>query len=234
VASLSPVGYLSTWNVGNNSDAYNWVVQYLGPAGKNWIIAAWAVVLSQTITAWYMGPEDDTEDQVGQSDCDNSKNRKLLGAFLCLLTIPSFFSDPLPLPIYEVDKTSPVTVGCVIPPYQRYKKHHPSLGEYITESNILRSLGAKIILWPEGAVVFNSPKEREDAFIKIRDKITGPYVGVSFEETVGDPSDPAGRTAMSRTGIALISQHSNDTHLMYYKRNLVPCELKTIFPPLLI
>jgi hypothetical protein len=95
-------------------------------------------------------------------------------------------------------------------------------------------LGAKIILWPEGAVVFNSPKEREDAFIKIRDKITGPYVGVSFEETVGDPSDPAGRTAMSRTGIALISQHSNDTHLMYYKRNLVPCELKTIFPPLLI
>jgi hypothetical protein len=227
VSYLSPVGYLSTWNVADNADAYNWVVHYFGPAGKNWIIGAWAVVLSQTITAWYMGytgRKDDPDDEVDQSNDINSRNRKLLGAFLCFLTIPSFFIDPLPLPIYEIDKASPVTVGCVIPPYQQYKKHRPALEEYITESNKLRSLGAKIILWPEGAVVFNNPKEKEHAFHAIRKKITGPYVGVSFEETISDPSDPAGQAAMSRTGIAVISQHSDEPHLIYYKRNLVPCK----------
>jgi len=226
VSYISPVGYLSTWNVGDNADAYNWVVHYLGPAGKNWIIGAWAVFLSQTITSWFMGHVYDVDDEleVVQSNDVNSGNRKFLGAFLCLLTIPSFLIDPLPLPIYEIDKASPVTVGCVIPPYRQYKKHHPSLTEYITESNKLRSLGAKIILWPEGAVVFNNPKEKEDAFSAIRKKITGPYVGVSFEETISDPNDPAGQTALSRTGIAVISQHSDEPHLIYHKRNLVPCE----------
>jgi len=226
VSYISPVGYLSTWNVGDNADAYNWVIHYLGPAGKNWIIGAWAVFLSQTIAAWFMGHGFEVNDEleVVQSNDINSRNRKFLGAFLFLLTIPSFLVDPLPLPIYEIDKASPVTVGCVIPPYRQYKKHHPSLEEYITESNKLRSLGAKIILWPEGAVVFNNPKEKEDAFSAIRKKITGPYVGVSFEETINDPNDPAGQAAISRTGIAVISQHSNEPHLIYHKRNLVPCE----------
>ena len=226
VSSLSPVGYLSTWNVGDNTDAYNWIFQYLGPAGKTWLIASWATVLSQTITAWYMGMghEDDLDDGVKQSNLNNSRNRKILGIFLCLLTIPSFFFNPLPLPIFEIDEATPVTVACVIPPYQRYKTHRPSLEEYIAESDKLRSLGAKILLWPEGAVVFNTLKEKEDAFNAIRKRITGPYVGVSFEETIGDPNDPTGRTAISRTGIAIISHRFNESHMVYYKRNLVPCE----------
>ena len=235
VSYVSPVGYLSTWNVGDNADAYNWLVRCLGPAGKNWIIGAWAVVLSQTCTAWYMDNRNDPDDEISQSDGIDSRNRKFLGTFLCLLTIPSFLVDPLPLPIYEIDRASPVTVGCVIPPYQQYKKHHPALEEYIIESNKLRSLGAKIILWPEGAVVFNSPKEKEDAFNAIRKKITGPYVGVSFEETISDPNDPAGRAALSRTGIAVISQHSDQPHLIYHKRNLVPCERSLVsFSPLVL
>lgn len=221
---VSPFGYLSTWNVGDNADAYNWIVHYLGPTGKNWIIGAWAIVLSQTITAWYMAHKDDLEDGANSSDGDNSKNRTLLGAFLIFLALPSFYIDPLPLPISEVDKTTPVTVGCAIPTYKQYKRHHPTLEDYITESNKLRSLGAKIILWPEGAVEFRNPKEKGDAFNAVREKVTGPYIGISFEETISNPSDPDGQAAMSRTGIAVISQHSDEPYLIYYKRNLVPCK----------
>jgi len=220
-AYFSPFGYLSTWKIADNADAYNWIVPYVGPTSKDWIVGAWAVILSQTVTSWFMGHQDDPE---AESYNKTSKTRKLLAVFLILLTLPSFIIDRLPLPIFEIEKATPLTVGCVIPPYQRYKHHVPSLDDYIAESAKLRAVGAKIILWPEGAVVFKSTEEKNEAFKRIRSKVPGPYVGVAFEETVGDPSDPVGKAALSRTGLAVISQYSEEPHLVYYKQHLVPSE----------
>ena len=213
IAHFSPFGYLSTWKIADNADAYNWIVPYVGPTSKDWILGAWAVILSQTVTSWFMG----------QSYNHTSNTRKLLAISLILLTLPSFFIDRLPLPIFEIEKATPLTVGCVIPPYQRYKHHVPSLDDYIAESAKLRAVGARVILWPEGAVVFRSENEKSEAFKKVRDKIPGPYVGVAFEETVGDPI-PDGKKSLSRTGLAIVSQYSEEPHLVYYKRNLVPSE----------
>jgi len=214
IARFSPFGYLSTWKIADNADAYNWIVPYVGPTSKDWIVGAWAVILSQTATSWFMG----------QPYNNTSNTRKLLAIFLIFLTLPSFFIDYLPLPNFEIEKATALTVGCVIPPYQRYKHHVPSLDDYIAESEKLRAKGARIILWPEGAVVFKSAGQKSEAFKMVRDKIPGPYVGVAFEETVGDPDDPNGKKSLSRTGLAIISRYSEEPHLVYYKRNLVPSE----------
>ncbi|KAF9527752.1 hypothetical protein CPB83DRAFT_814927 [Crepidotus variabilis] len=227
---ISPVGHLSTWGVANNADSYNWLIPYLGPASKDWVIGAWAVVLSQTLTHWYMGFEE--PDQIpnltlparsnNPVDHSMSATRKLLALVLVLLTVPSFSSSPLPLPISQIEAATPITVGCVNPPYQQHKHHNPTLDDYISETNKLRNWGGRILLWPEGAVVFNTPKEKEDAFTKIREQVTGPYVGVSFEETISDPADPSGRKSVTRAGLAVISKYLDEPHLIYYKRHLVP------------
>lgn len=64
------------------------------------------------------------------------------------------------------------------------------------------------------------------AFKLVRGKVTGPFVGVSFEETMDDPNDPTGKRSVSRTGVAVISKYSEEPHLVYYKRHLVPCKLQ--------
>ena len=230
VSYISPVGHLSTWSPASNIDAYSWITPFLGPVVKDWIIGAWAVVISQTITSWYMGPRDSEEDldllspqpQRKQLLPENTSARKLLALILVALAAPSFYFSGLPLPVSEIDTVTPLTVGCVIPPYQRYKHHTSSLDDYIEESK--KMTATKVLLWPEGAVVFHTEEEKQAAFKRVREDVRGPYVGVSFEETITDPDDPSGRKGLTRTGLALISQNLDEPHFVYYKRNLVPGE----------
>lgn len=227
VSYINPVGHLATWSVANNADVYNWITPILGPAGKDWIIAAWAVVLSETLTQWFMEPRDGEyapllSTSPTQPNRSNEKATKLLGLFLTILLIPSGIAPSnLPLPVSDIDAYTPISVGCVLPSFQRYQKHVLGLDDYIQESNKIRSM-ARVILWPEGAVTFDSAEARELAFAEIRKRIEGVYVGVSFEETVNDPADPTGRKHITRTGIAVVSQYSDETHHIYYKRHLVP------------
>ena len=226
IAYISPVGRLSTWSAADNLDAYNWIVPIAGPASKDWIIGAWAVVMSQFIAAWYMGrPDEDLLLQV-----DNQPRRQQFGLHfqvgclaicLSLATIPSFFIPPFPLPVSNISVSTPLTVGCILPSFQRYKHHVLTLDDYIDESKKIQS-SARVILWPEGAVVFNNASERDEGLQLVREQITGSHTGVSFEETIDDPRDLTGRTSIRRTGIAMVSKYS-EPHI-YYKRNLVPCE----------
>lgn len=226
ISYISPVGHLSTWSVADNADAYGWIAPYLGPAAKDWIVGAWAIVVSQTVGRWYIGSEDedllDVHANQRNARHNNSAGTKVIAFFLVFLTIPSFIFPNLPLPISAIDKSTPLTVGCVLPTFQRYNNHVLTLDDYIRESDKLRSFGARIILWPEGAVVFHSDTERQDAFKEITERITGPYIGVSFEETIGDPADPTGRKSSTRTGLAILSHRSAEPHQIYYKRHLVP------------
>ena len=226
ISYISPVGHLSTWSVADNTDAYGWIAPLLGPTGKDWITGAWAIVVSQAIGRWYIGPEDDEDlldvHTTQRNAHNNSTITSALALFLVFLTIPSFIFPSLPLPISAIDKSTPLTVGCALPTYQRYNNHVLTLDDYIRESDKIRSFGAKIILWPEGAVVFHSTTERQDAFREITQRIRGPYVGVSFEETISDPADPTGRKSLTRTGLAILSHNSAEPHQIYYKRHLVP------------
>ncbi|KAF9477524.1 hypothetical protein BDN70DRAFT_934153 [Pholiota conissans] len=225
VSHINPVGYLATWSIAKNTDVYNWITPYVGPAGKDWVVAAWAIVVSETLTQWFMEPQDGEYGPLLSSAprilC-NSKSTKILGILLTILFVPSIIQPNLPPLVSNIDTRTPLSVGCVLPSYQTYKKHVLSFDDYFTETKKLASM-ARVILWPEGAVTFNSVQERDHAFASIRTNLQHKiYIGVSFEETVSDPVDPTGRTSMTRTGLAVISAASSTPHLVYYKRHLVP------------
>ncbi|PPQ65786.1 hypothetical protein CVT24_012003 [Panaeolus cyanescens] len=225
MAYLSPVGYLSTWSVVNVPDAYRWLIPIFGPSIKDWIAAAWAVVVADMLASWYMGKQHNAIIDVDEDEQSNSNPvNRLLGLMLISLTIPSFFFyNPLPQSssLDAVEFSTPVSVGCVNPAFRSSKHHIPTIDDFIHEIRTLQAQ-AKVLLLPEGAIRFDSPADRDVGLAKIRDVLTGAYVGVSFEETFPDPSDERGVKSLKRTGVAVISQYSEEPHLVYYKRHLVP------------
>ena len=224
ISYTSPVGRLSTWSVADHLDVYSWIVPVAGPASKDWIIGAWAVVMSQFIGAWYMGRPDKGSLLDDKPKCQQFEEFHfqvgILALCLSFATIPSFLIPQFPLLVSDINVSTALTVGCVLPPFQRYKHHVLTLDDFIEESKKIQNL-AKVILWPEGAVVFNNASERDEGLQLVR-KILTSYTGVSFEETINDPGDLTGKTSIRRTGIAMVSQNS-EPHI-YYKRHRVPCE----------
>ncbi|KAL0951457.1 hypothetical protein HGRIS_008146 [Hohenbuehelia grisea] len=221
-AHISPIGRLSIWSPTNGTYYYSWLLQWTGPMGVDWVVAAWAGVIAHAVSAWYMAepqqilvdadiPSDDEEQDLPVS--------VWLTGLLVALALPPFFLTPTPLP-YESPSTTPLQVGCILPSYHRYKDRRHDLSAFIDESK--RHNGANILLWPEGAVTFRDAAEREAAFDQVREEVHGPIVGVSFEERFNDMNDPSGRTSRRRTGLALITHDNATTHLVYYKRYLVP------------
>jgi len=133
--------------------------------------------------------------------------------------VPSFFGPYLPLPI-TVEDATPLGVGCVLPQIHKSKGEVrlPGFSDYLHETRVLQN-SAKILLWPEGAVSFDSVKERNDKFEEIEKLLSiGTFVGVSFEETVNVSS----HSEHKRIGLALLSNSTSSPHFMYFKRHLVP------------
>jgi hypothetical protein len=228
VSYVSPLGRLSTWSPAEGMDLYGWTVPLVGFAGSDWIVAAWAVVCSQAVGVWFIGSEDTDEEPLiqhpgnepGQSRLlSHTSSIFLLAALLVTMTTPSFVLNNIPLAVVSSD-TTPLSVGCILPPYHRYKHHSLTLDDYLKESKTLSS-SAKLLLWPEGAVTFNSEAEKEEGLAKVRKEITGPHVAVSFEETFAAPGASLGKSS-KRTGLAIVSNSSASSHLEYYKRHLVP------------
>ncbi|KAG6867915.1 hypothetical protein C0993_009545 [Termitomyces sp. T159_Od127] len=226
VSSVSPIGRLSAWSPTEGGGYYSWMAPFFGPVGSDWIVAAWAVVLSQAIGTWYMG-EDEEEEGIATTapasiQTSHSSQRKsflLLTVILLVLAIPSLLLSNFPLAVVAGPEITPLSVGCVLPPYRRYKHHTLTLNDYIEESKKLTS-SARFLLWPEGAVTFNSENELAEGLAKVRNVTTGSVVGVSFVEDFGDPN--SGTSGSRRTGVALVSQESASPELVYYKRHLVP------------
>ncbi|ESK98096.1 apolipoprotein n-acyltransferase [Moniliophthora roreri MCA 2997] len=233
MAYCSPVGYLTSWTPVVGTESYDWLVPLLGPAVKNWLVAAWAVVGSQALEHWMMEWESPEEAPLipahdmgssGLSKKDTHNHYRGSNAFIFILVAlaapPFLLGGDLPLPVISPD-TTPLSVGCVLPSYRRYKHTNLNLDDYIEETKKLASQ-ADILLWPEGAVSFQGEDERDAAFDKIRSKVPGAHVGVSFEETYPDPHNPTGKSGLKRNGMAIISKADSKPHLIYYKRHLVP------------
>ncbi|KAG6911589.1 hypothetical protein DXG01_011892 [Tephrocybe rancida] len=231
VSFVSPVGRLSAWSPsdGGLGGFYGWMMPYVGPVGNDWVVAAWAVVLSEAVGAWYIGEgEDETPLIAHTAPATGQTSRKLtrksssllFTALLVILAVPSLLLSNFPLSVVVGPQLTPLSVGCVLPPYRRYQHHTLTLQDYIKESARLTST-AKFLLWPEGAVTFNSEIELTEGLAQVRKVVpTGSVVGVSFEENFGDPT--SGISGSRRTGIALVTNTSDSPEPVYYKRHLVP------------
>lgn len=215
---ISPVGRLLNWWPVPVPSSYGWMLSLTGPAGIDWIVAAWAVVCSELVAQWLMGfSEYGPLDTHGNQSLLSSRSKGLLSlaTILLALTFPSSVFHISP-PRGDTTAHTPLTVGCALP--NPLDGRHPNLKDFISETATMNA--ANVILWPESAVVFNSEREREDAFAKIRHLNFSSLIGVAFDEYVaGDP-------AHTRNGFALVhkDQKPGDEVIQYYKRNLVPCE----------
>ena len=250
IAYLSPLGMLSTWNPVEGTSAYNWMLPMFGPQSLNWVAAAWAVVISETLMSLYMGSEfqdfdlliptttesggNDHQNMAIGSSGDHNVARGnfstrdaiiLLAVFLVLLTVPSSFINSLPVPLGDVSIATPLTVGCALPTVDEYHVPNFSFNHYLNETKRLDST-ANFILWPESAVHFESEADRNHHLDKIREQIHHAFVGVSFDEILVDTENHHG---IKRNGIAIVSNKSDTPHLVYYKRHLVPSKLKYLF-----
>ena len=219
----SPVGRLLNWSPTLASHPYNWLTPTLGPAALDWLVAAWASLVSEFVALWLMSFEEYDSLDLPNKSCISRTGRSLLclGTLLLALTIPSFTLNNLPHRADLYTQATSLKVGCVLP--YPLDGSHPTLDDFVAETAKMTS--AKILLWPESSVVFHSQIEREAAFEKIRKRSNGAFVGVTFEQYVeGDKAPSSG--SRTRNGLAIIHrwQKPGEEVIQYYKRQLVPCE----------
>jgi hypothetical protein len=220
VSRISPLGRLTTWHPLSGVESYQWTQRFFGFSGIDWIVAACASVSAGVIEN-AIGTDEtytalvDVHPNFGQRPTSSISKRLVpLTGFLLALTAPSFFSNSLPLPPFS-STTTPLRVACILP--------HPSeksqLERYLVESAIYSSR-AKILLWPEGAVVFETKSEMEDALEKVQltASVYKVWIGVSFQERVSGSTTQ--RDGMHRNGLVLVGPSGPE--MTYYKRNLVP------------
>lgn len=246
VEYLSPIGQLTTWSPVVELGGYAWLRPYGGQVAINWVVAAWAVVLADAAGAWMMGsdgyqhlaPENPSlisfeDDHIPvataptHADPPSQKARPtlVLAGLLLALAAPSYFIASMPPPVSAADVT-PFGVACALPYPQRngLLTHPPTLEDYVAESKTLQSV-AKVILWPESAVHFDSVEERMAAFHSISRQINnGSYYAIGFEERIhSDSADDVWKIGMRRNGLVLLGWEG--VVYEYYKRHLVPSEL---------
>lgn len=237
ISVLTSVGRLFTWSPVTGLGPYTWVSSYLGPWGIDFIVATWSVILAEVVAiplsqraflvedpedptpAERMIPYTDNPDEPTPRDHSTLYHKSVITVFLLALALPGSWA-PTPLPTYTTT-TTPFSLGCVLPQTHLPHKtpHSPTIEDYIAETKKMTS--TKLVLWPEGALKFDTEAERNETFKKIADKVLkqhqGLHVGFGFEENTPESWN---KRASRRNGFALLS--GNDTVLQYYKRNLVP------------
>ena len=242
VSSMSPVGRLGAWSPLLSVGGYSWTLPYFGGVGLDWILAAWAEIVGTIFTVFLWGGdssdfqplEDETQNLLYSSNGDQSNGLQqpnqsrpsrtntsftfpILFAIVCAASIPSFSTDVLPLPISS-DDTVPLGLACALP---TITSETQPISFYLDESLRLAPL-AKIVLWPEGAVGFDSLQDRNDKLEEVRKAAArnGIFIGVSFTEPVPEPMDGNDARRKMRNGMVLVN--AKGTVYEYYKRNLVP------------
>jgi len=182
--SLSPVGRLLAVTPADGYSAYAWTLPFIGVSAIDWIVAAWAVVLSQSLFASHL-PDvpyaDDSDDDEPATPTNGRKHVPTLAALLIALAMPSFFHRP----VFDHDSADNATllpVACILPP----PSESLPLIRYIEESKRYMS-NAKLLVWPEAAVTVNSAEEKEELFTKVRDLLDNQkqtWIAVSYLERV--------------------------------------------------
>ena len=159
-----------------------------------------------------------------------------LTVFALVLALPSFFLPPgttgasLPL-LSDAFSASPhsinLALACVLPTQPNLdspKVPTNSFESYLAESNRYSSR-ATVLLWPEGAVRFETRNEREERFIMVQTLAQQHeiWIGVGFEDKDPDSSGGDPTRGKWRNGLVIIGP--NGIELEYYKNHLVPSKL---------
>lgn len=237
ITAESPIGRLGIWAPLAGDGAYAWTRPYLGELGIDWVIGAWTEVLSSFVT-WHLigGPAQRDEEELQNGDSHNLTEQdpllpaatrqtsgsiwtkyqiSILAGTLIGLSLPASFINTLPTPLYD-DNLRQIGVACVLPkPNNAINPFDLFIRETLTVTN-----RAHVVLWPEGAVYFDSEADREQKLEWVRKNAThnGATIGVSFTEPI--PGNDSKNKGKRRNGIAVINK---DGVLMeYYKRHLVP------------
>lgn len=232
-ALFSPIGYLATWTPVLGDGAYRWLRPFLGSGGIDWVVGAWAVVLSELIGMWIMGPggtlsasgegerllitvnEDEVLDNVNWEGPRRPLRLFFIFCTLCIAALPSYFIRSLPIPVNS-ETTARLTVACALP-FAPDISSKPTLDDMKYETRVLVGL-AKVVLWPEGSVRFNSTEEKEETIEHVKKYAAKSLVGMSFEEYTNE----TGQEGKLRNGFMLLDRAG--IIFEYYKRHLVPCE----------
>jgi hypothetical protein len=246
---LTPVGRLLTWSPVIGLGPYTWISAYLGPWGVDFVVAAWSVALTEAVAVPLSqralsieDPEDPrnvahvtpyTDDPEAPVARDSSPlfHKSAFTLSLLILVIPSFWTPVIPIPTHTTT-TTPFSLGCVLPKTHLPNRtpHPPTLDDYISETKKMSS-SAKLVLWPEGTLKFDTEAERNATFEKIFEDVLknhkGLHIGVGFEENA--PESWSKRTS-KRNGFALLVD--GEVALQYFKRNLVPSKLA--FHPIIL
>ncbi|KAH8119916.1 hypothetical protein DFH11DRAFT_1557256 [Phellopilus nigrolimitatus] len=243
-SALSPLGYIATWTPALGVHAYSWMRPSLGPSGIDWAVGAWAVVISEMMGVWIMGPksQQDIEQEehlisISEDNAEDSERPRrslwlfYITALLCIGVLPSYVSVPLPTSVNS-KTTVPFPIACAHP-YIENLTREPSFDEYLRETQTLTPLAKvsstislaetphqtltplQVVLWPEGAVRFTTAQIKAESIGKIARHAMGSVIGVAFED-YGNSSDKI------RNGVMLIDK--DGVKFEYFKRHLVPCE----------
>lgn len=240
---ISPLGRIGSWTPMTGVEAYSWIAPVFGQAGIDYITALWAAIVAEYAGQWLMGPEaheqlpENAEPNVdlltpinneveaeanganGQRATHRNPTHYLLGLLL-LATLPSYETPILPLSAHSQSATE-LTVGCVHP-YVKIPGTSPSLSEYIVETRI-QAPRAKILLWPEGAVKFQSDAERRHAFDEVSAiaNQSKTWIGVGYEQEYSENGGTVrGKKVRGHNGLAIVGP--NTITIQYVKRRLVP------------
>lgn len=228
VTWASPLGRLVTWSPLSGIESYRWIRILFGFTGLDWIAAAWASVAAESLENILYAPVvevslfHDAVTEPPKPTPKVSRHLTLLTGLLLVLTVPSFFLNSLPFPPSFSAEMTPLPVGCVLPA----DSEKSQLERFLTETRSYASR-AKILLWPESAVVFETEADKNQALEEVQNVTSGLkiWVGVSFEERV--LSTGSTREGQRRNGMALVGP--NGVEMTYYKRRLVPSTYATRF-----
>lgn len=233
VSHASPVGNLVTWSPVTGISSYEWTRPLFGTWGMNWIVGAWAIVIAELVGEWFIGPRDEFdplepliglvtngEPEPGQPTAfPGPRHTLVLGTALLVLTTPSIFSPTIPTLPWSSSST-PLAIGCVLPHPSLPGDRSSPLDRFIAESQ--QHNGARILLWPEGVLRFETISQREQAIQRVQDEIKGPLVGFTFTEPVPPSAEWShSRDGKWRNGLVLVGPDGPVAE--FYKRNLVPC-----------
>lgn len=151
----------------------------------------------------------------------------LTAALLAILAAPAIVNPNLvhayPKSPQDTDVTT-LEVACIMPTLAPSTSQKTIFDTYRAESAKYGSL-ARIHLWPESAVRFDTAKERSEYIEDLR-KVAATYgiwIGVGFDDFAPhDTGDSTLREGMRRNGLVLMGPQG--VEFEYLKQNLVPSE----------